>query len=151
MGDHERTVRCYHCKAEIAVPARARTASCPICYKGIVLDDLTVRDAGWNGKLSTCGRVLVQRKGRAIARSVEAGDGVDVEGTLEAKIASQGTVRIGKTGRLKGDCVAQSLVVEAGAVIEGGFFRIGPKAGGPTVPRNEPGGENATQPTRDAG
>lgn len=134
----EREVSCYHCKSRIAVPAAARTASCPVCYKGVVLDDLAVRDAGWNGKLSTCGVVKVERRGRAIARSVEAGGGLVIEGQLEAKVSSGGPVRIGPGGTLKGDCDATSLVVQPGAVIEGGFFRIGPSAAAPISPPPAP-------------
>jgi hypothetical protein len=121
----ERLVRCYHCKTRIAVPLTARTASCPVCYKGVVLDDLAVKDAGWNGRLSTCGQVKVERKGRAIARSVECGEGLTIDGTLEAKINSGGPVTLSPGGKLKGDCDATSLVVPNGAIIEGGFFRIG--------------------------
>lgn len=122
----ERFVLCYHCKAEIAVPAAARTASCPACYKGIVLDDLAVREgAGMAGRLSTCGKVKVHKKARAVTRQVEAGAGVEVDGVLEARISSGGTLVVGSKGRLKGDCTAPSLVVEEGGIIEGGFFRIG--------------------------
>lgn len=117
---------CYHCKVEIAVPAAARTASCPACYKGIVLDDLAVREgAGMAGRLSTCGKVLIHKRARAVTRNVEAGGGVEVDGVLEAKINTGGTLVVGAKGRIKGDCCAPSLVVEEGGVIESGFFRIG--------------------------
>jgi len=122
----ERIVLCYHCKAEIAVPAAARTASCPTCYKGIVLDDLAVREgAGMAGRLSTCGKVTIHKKARAVTRHVEAGAGVEVDGVLEAKVNCGGTLVVGAKGRIKGDCNAPSLVVEEGGIIEGGFFRIG--------------------------
>lgn len=123
----ERIVVCYHCRGEIAVPAAARTASCPSCYKGIVLDDLSVREGGggMSGRLYTCGKVTIHKKARAVTRQVEAGGGVEVDGVLEAKVNSGGTVVVGAKARVKGDCSAPSLVVEEGAVIEGGFFRIG--------------------------
>ena len=124
----ERIVRCYHCRADIKVAAAARTASCPQCFKGLVLDDLTVRDSSYNSKLMTCGKVTVEKKAKAVSRSVEACEGVEILGTLEAKIHSHGAVYVGPGGRMKGDCEAQSLVVEPGAVIEGGFFKIGVRA-----------------------
>ncbi len=109
------------------MPAAARTASCPVCYKGIVLDDLAVREgAGMSSRLATCGKVTIHKKARAVTRHVEAGAGVEVDGVLEAKVNSGGTVVVGAKARVKGDFSAPSLVVEEGAVIEGGFFRIGP-------------------------
>jgi cytoskeletal protein CcmA (bactofilin family) len=96
-----------------------------LCFKGLILDDLTVRDHGYSSRLSTCGKVTVERKAKAVTRSVEACDGVDVLGILEAKVHSHGAVYVAAGARMKGDCEAQSLVVERGAVIEGGFFRIG--------------------------
>jgi hypothetical protein len=120
-----RAVLCYHCNKTIDVPSAARTASCPKCNKGIVLDDLRVKDAGWAGKLTTCGKVTVDRKARAVTRSVEAGSGVDVNGVLEAKVQSGGTITLASTSRVKGDFSAPTMVIQPGAVIEGGFFRIG--------------------------
>ncbi|MCX5689695.1 MAG: polymer-forming cytoskeletal protein [Planctomycetota bacterium] len=126
---NERKVTCYQCGREIVVPAAARTASCPLCYKGIVLDDLAVKDAGsYTGRLVTCGTVTIHSRARTVTRSVEAGKGVHIEGVLEAKVCSGGTITISPGARVKGDCEARSLVVEAGAIIEGGFFRIGAAA-----------------------
>lgn len=123
---NERKVTCYQCGREIVVPAAARTASCPLCYKGIVLDDLAVKDSGsYTGRLVTCGTVTIHSRARTVTRAVEAGKGVHIEGVLEAKVCSGGTISIAPGARVKGDCEARSLVVEAGAIIEGGFFRIG--------------------------
>ena len=124
----ERIVRCYHCRREIIVPGAARTASCPVCFKGLVLDDLRVREGHASGRLSTCGRVVVERKGRAVTRAVEAAEGIEVHGTLEARVVSGGPVQINSGGQLKGECHATSLVVEEGAVMDRVFVRIGPDA-----------------------
>lgn len=124
----ERIVRCYHCRREIIVPGAARTASCPVCFKGLVLDDLRVREGHASGRLSTCGRVVVERKGRAVTRAVEAAQGIEVHGTLEARVISGGPVQINSGGQLKGECHATSLVVEPGAVMDRVFVRIGPDA-----------------------
>ena len=124
----ERIVRCYHCRREIIVPGAARTASCPVCFKGLVLDDLRVREGHASGRLSTCGRVVVERKGRAVTRAVEAAQGIEVHGTLEARVISGGPVQITSGGQLKGECHATSLVVEPGAVMDRVFVRIGPDA-----------------------
>jgi len=131
LANPERIVRCYHCRTAIVVPRAGRTASCPICYKGIVLDDLFVRDAGFSGKLLTCGKVLVERKGRSVGRPVEAGGGIEINGTLEGTLTSGGPVLVGSRGRLKGDVHATSLVIKAGAVVDGGHFHIAPIDAGP--------------------
>jgi hypothetical protein len=125
----ERDVICYHCGVPTSVAAAARTASCTHCYKGIVLDDLRVRDAGWSGRLSTCGKVTIDKRARAVTRQVVAGQGVEVTGTLEANIESHGPVVVGESAHLKGDCSAPTLVVREGAVIESGYYRIGRGAG----------------------
>ena len=124
----ERTVLCYHCKRNVRVPLMARSSSCPMCFKGLTLDDLQVRANGFSGRLNTCGKVTVEKKARAVTRSVEVSSGIDVLGSLEAKLTSFGPVYFGPGARMKGDCQAPSLVVELGAVIEGGFFRIGAAA-----------------------
>lgn len=124
----ERIVRCYHCRREIIVPGAARTASCPVCFKGLILDDLRVREGHATGRLSTCGRLVVERKGRAVTRAVEAAQGIEVHGTLEARVVSGGPVQVNSGGHLKGECHATSLVVEPGAVMDRVFVRIGPDA-----------------------
>jgi cytoskeletal protein CcmA (bactofilin family) len=122
-----RPVRCYHCKGEVYVPMAARSASCPLCHRGLILDDLRVRE-GFAGKLTTCGKILIEKKGRAVTRQIEACDGIDILGAVEGKIVSLGNVYLGKTARVKGDFDAPTIVVERGAVLEG-MLRIGqPKA-----------------------
>jgi hypothetical protein len=123
-----RSVQCYHCGVLIEVPMAARTASCTACYKGLVLDDLTVRDSsGSVGKLTTCGNVIIMPKVRSVSRQVTAGSDVVVHGQLEASVRSGGAVRLGSTARVRGDVTAKSLCVEPGAQIESGYFRIGPQ------------------------
>jgi cytoskeletal protein CcmA (bactofilin family) len=122
-----RPVRCYHCKGEVYVPMAARSASCPLCHRGLILDDLRVHE-GFAGKLTTCGKILIDKKGRAVTRQIEGCEGVDILGAVEARVISQGNVFLGKTARVKGDFEAPTIVVERGAVLEG-MFRIGaPKA-----------------------
>lgn len=124
-----RRVLCYHCGKVILVPTNARTASCSLCYKGVILDDLAVREThSYVGKLVTCGKVTIGEKARTITKTVEAGHAVEIAGFLDAKVSCGGTVHIGPNARVKGDCEARTLVIEEGALIDGGFFRIGPDA-----------------------
>jgi hypothetical protein len=110
------------------VPVAARSASCTSCFKGLILDDLWVRESGYSGRLITCGRITVDRKARAITRTVQASGAVEILGALEANVTSHGMIYVGSSGRVKGDCEARELVVEAGAIIDGGYFKIGPAA-----------------------
>lgn len=121
-------VTCYHCRGQVTISAYAISATCSHCYKGLVLDDLVVRDVHWAGKLRTCGKVVVERKGRVIGRLVQAAQGVEVEGTIEATVVSGGTVVVKTAARLTGDCRAPRIVIEPGATIAGGHFHIGPDA-----------------------
>lgn len=123
-----RRVTCYHCRKPVTISAFAISATCPACYKGLVLDDLVVRDVHWAGKLRTCGKVLVERKGRVVGRLVQAAQGVEVQGIVEATVVSGGTVIIKTAARLSGDCRAPRLIIEPGATIAGGHFHIGPDA-----------------------
>jgi len=123
-----RTVTCYHCRRPVTISAFAISATCPGCYKGLVLDDLVVREVHWAGKLRTCGRVIVERKGRVIGRLVQAALGVEVEGIVEATVVSGGPVVVKTSAKLSGDCRAPRLIVEPGATISGGHFHIGPDA-----------------------
>ena len=68
---NERTIVCYHCRGHVNVPWAARSASCPLCFKGLILDDLLVRESGYS-RLFTCGKITVEKKAKAITRSIEA-------------------------------------------------------------------------------
>jgi cytoskeletal protein CcmA (bactofilin family) len=127
-------VRCYHCTEPIEVSESALSLSCPCCCKRIVIQDLVVSGNYAGTKVQTCGRVVVERKGDLSAASVQASDGVFVEGTLKANVRSLGPVVIGAKARWRGDCQAPRIEIEPGAAIEGGDFRIAPVA----APRSEP-------------
>lgn len=119
-----RPVQCYHCRHRFEVAAQARTASCPKCSKGLQLDDVIISDYHAVRKIQTCGRVVVNKKGRIVAQLVEASEGVEIQGAIEAKVITSGSVFVGPKGQLKGDCAAKSLAVELGALIGPGMFRI---------------------------
>lgn len=100
------------------------SVSCPKCSKPLVLEDVVIKVAYSVRKIQTCGRVVVQKKGRVIAQMIEAHGGVEVEGILEANVVSGGMVRIGPKAQWKGDCTALALEVELGGRIEKGFFTV---------------------------
>lgn len=119
-----RTVRCYHCDHECQVPAQGMTVTCSHCYKQISLEDISVRAMHWGGSLRTTGVIVIHRKARAVSQEVVASLGVRVLGTLEANIRSGGPVFIGAAATFKGAINAPRLIVEPGAQLLGGPFRV---------------------------
>jgi phage FluMu protein Com len=119
-----RTVRCYHCGHALEVGARAMTSSCPACSKALRVDDVVVKTMEAVRKIQTCGKVIVHKSGRVFAQSVEAQEGVQCDGVMEANVLSRGPVRIGPKATWKGDCRAASLHIELGAAIVSGYFVV---------------------------
>src|SRR4051812_5285832 len=91
----KRRVQCYHCKHRFEVGAQTKTSSCPKCSKQLLVEDVIVKTIHSVSKIQTCGRLVVEKKGRVIAKFVEAHGGVFVEGTMEANVVSGGLVTIG--------------------------------------------------------
>lgn len=119
-----RLVQCYHCRRRFLAGVQSMTIPCPACHKVVTVDDQIVRTLKAVNNLRTCGRVVIQKRGRVIAQLVEAHQGVEVQGVMEANVLSGGPVRIGPQAFWKGDCRAPSLEIEPGGTISGGFFVI---------------------------
>jgi len=119
-----RTVQCYHCGRQLEVGARAMTTSCPGCSQRLRIEDVIVKTLEQVRKIQTCGRVVVHAGARVFAQSVEAQEGVEVDGVMEASVISRGPVRIGSKATWKGDCRAPSVRIEAGSTILAGFFSV---------------------------
>lgn len=119
-----RTVRCYHCGRPFEVGGRAMTTSCPGCFQRVIVDDIIVKSLESVRRLQTCGRLVVQKNGRVFAQSVDALEGVQVDGILEANVVCGGLVQIGPKATWKGDCRAPRLSVAVGGTILGGYFEI---------------------------
>ncbi len=120
----QRAIQCYHCRRQFEISARAMTVSCPGCARQLRVEDIVITNTQSYSRLQTCGRILVKPKGRIIADLVEAHDGIDVRGVMEAKAVRSGPVVIGAKAKWKGDCRASSLTIELGAVVSGGYFVI---------------------------
>jgi cytoskeletal protein CcmA (bactofilin family) len=88
------------------------------------VEDVIVKSLEAVRKIQTCGKVVVQKKGRIIAQMVEAHGGVFVEGVMDANVISGGLVTIGAKAQWKGDCRAPAIVIEGGSVITSGYFVI---------------------------
>lgn len=125
-GGTLRAVQCYHCGAHFEISARAMTVSCPKCYKKLLVEDVVVKTAQGVTKLQTCGKIIIERKGRVKATLVEAHQGIEVHGIIEGKVLSGGPVVIGDKCKWKGDCRAPSVQIAPGAQISNGYFEIAP-------------------------
>jgi len=126
---NQRPIRCYHCGERFDVAARAMTVSCPKCNKGVLIDDIIVKDAQGVSKMQTCGKIIVRKGARVIAQLVEANEGIEVQGLMDSKVVCRGPVLIGPKAQWKGDLQAPTLEVKLGAKIEKGYFEIGQPPG----------------------
>jgi hypothetical protein len=120
----QRRVQCYHCQHRFDISAHAKSTSCPKCSKQLLVEDVIVKGLEAVRKIQTCGKVVVQKKGRVIAQLVQANGGVEVEGVLEASVVCGGLVKIGPKAQWKGDCRAARIAIEGGCVINGGYFVV---------------------------
>jgi cytoskeletal protein CcmA (bactofilin family) len=117
--------RCLHCGTPIIASPRAMTAPCPGCGRSATLNDLVITGHRNLGTVRTCGRLIVEPRGRLTATLVEAGEGVYVTGTIQSNVITAGQVVIAAGARWNGDCHAASIEVMPGALVEGGRFEIG--------------------------
>ena len=116
-----RLVQCYLCRHRFEVGRRAQSTACPQCSRAVIVGDVNVKQLKPVTAVKTCGRVVVHRKGRVIAKTVEAHLGIEVRGVLDAKVVSGGPVVIGAKARWKGDCSAPSVIIKPGAQVAGYF------------------------------
>jgi hypothetical protein len=121
---NQRRVQCYHCRNRFDISAQAQSTSCPKCSRQLIIEDVIVKTLHSVRKIQTCGKVVVEKKGRIIAQSVEAHGGVFVEGVLDANVISGGLVKIGSKALWKGDCRAPAVSIEDGCVISSGYFVV---------------------------
>lgn len=124
----QRTLTCYHCAHVFGVSAKAVSCNCPKCSKLLQIQDVVIKGTHSVRKLQTCGKILVEVKGKLIAPLIQSSLGVEVLGSLEGNVVTPGPVRLGKKASWKGDCTAPTLSVELGAVVTRGYFHIGPDA-----------------------
>lgn len=123
-----KTVQCYHCRHRFEVSGRAQSTSCPGCNKPLIVGDVEVKAGKIHGpskEVRTCGKVVIHKRARMMAESVEAHAGVRCEGTLEARrVVSGKPVRLGPKARYKGDLDAPALAIEKGARVQPSMLRV---------------------------
>ncbi len=147
-----RTVQCYLCRHRFEVSRRAKSTSCPGCHKAVIVEDFILKKNKSSllmvTPVQTCGRIVIPRRTRVVAKLVEAHGGIEVLGHMDAQqvISGQLTV-IGDKAHWKGNLKSPTVVIHERAVIEGGYFEVPddslelstlPKAGEQPEPTLEP-------------
>ena len=115
-------VVCTHCDRPTEVARRAMSVFCPNCKKRLILEDFKIRSYYAVRDFSTCGDIVVERKGHVVAPIKVTN--LTVKGKVQGCVTARGEVRISKSGWVKGDIEACVLHVESGAKLEA-FLRIG--------------------------
>lgn len=121
-----RTIYCYYCGRRITTSWRTMSIPCPSCNKSLLVEDIVVKKYTGVTNLETCGKLIVRRRGHAVAKHrVVALAGIEVEGKLHCEHAlSAGQVILMRKAEWTGDLHATSLVVEEGAKITKGWFKV---------------------------
>ena len=119
-------VYCYHCGRRLEIGRRTMSTLCSGCHKTVLVEDIVVKGYKGVNSLETCGKLIVRPRGHAAAQlRIIALAGIEVEGRLQCKSAlTLGCVRIGGKAEWRGDLSAGSLLVEPGAVIKEGYFKV---------------------------
>ena len=149
-----RTVQCYLCRHRFEVSSRAQSTSCPGCHKPVIVEDFILKKNKPSlmmvTSVQTCGRIVVPRRTRVVAKFVEAHGGIEVLGHMDAKqvVSGQLTV-IGDKGHWKGNLKSPAVVIHERAVIEGGYFEVPADSLGLST-LHEPSDEPKPKPTRRA-
>lgn len=121
-----RLVQCYHCRHRFEVSSRAQSTSCPGCNKPLMVgDELITKLRGPLKELKTCGRIVVSKRGRLIAETIEAHGGIDCQGIIDAKhVLSGTTVTLGPKSNYHGDLTAPGVVMHKGAKVKPSRFAV---------------------------
>lgn len=121
-----RTVQCYHCRHRFEVGGRAQSTSCPGCNKPLIVEDKVIDKMMYGlNDLRTCGTITIKKKGRLMAKFVEAHGGIICEGTLDAdRVLSGQTLQLGKASTYRGDLQAPAVKMALGAKVKPCLFNV---------------------------
>ncbi len=121
------TIVCYHCGREQEVGRRAQTVTCKHCNKPLQVSDVQVKRYDARREIRTVGMLVVEKKGRVVAKTVECGGLVargEVRSNTGGKTTVRGTILAGPKSTLAGNVDARSMTVSEGASLDG-YFCIG--------------------------
>ena len=121
--EDQQTIVCLYCAHAQDVARRAMSVTCRQCRKPLKLDDLSINKYEARRAIETCGIVVIERKGQVVSDRLLCG-GLVARGRIKGNIVSRGPILVGPDAEIRGDVVAPTLAVGAGAVLEGNY-RIG--------------------------
>lgn len=125
-GGAHRIVRCCACARPFPVPAAAVVLTCPKCNHRARVDDVVIHGQEEHIKLETCGRIFIRTRGSLTVRSLIAGMGVEVLGSVQAGTLRCGKLHLGPRASVRGDCTAGAVHLDETATLGGGMLRIDP-------------------------
>jgi hypothetical protein len=121
--EDRQTIVCLYCGKPQEVALRAITVTCRFCVKPLKLQDETIKNYEARRVIATCGIVVIEKKGQVVADRVLCG-GLVARGRIKGNIHSRGPVLVGPEAEIRGDVVAPTLAVGAGAVLHG-YYKVG--------------------------
>lgn len=121
-----RFVRCCYCHHPFCVSLAAMVLTCPACNQRARVDDIIIADTETQGKIETCGKVFIRKRGKLSVRQIRAGLGIEVLGTLAADDVRCGRLYLGPGASWQGDCTTGSLNMDDSATVQSGKFTIDP-------------------------
>ena len=122
----QREIHCVACGFDFQVSARALTMRCPRCTVPWTVGDMIVSRGCSTSSVQTVGTIHVEHAAYFKGRTLYASHELYVDGKVDATSGGGGdVVHLSHRSRWKGDVRARRLVVEPGAIIEGGYFQVG--------------------------
>jgi hypothetical protein len=119
-GDDRLNIACLYCRQVQPISRKAMSVTCKFCNKSLKLEDLPIKDYQARRSVETLGVVTVEKKGNVVTDRVLCG-GLVVRGKVKGHITSRGPVLVGPEAEIKGDVIAPTLAVGAGAILEGNY------------------------------
>ncbi len=119
------TIVCLYCNKPQEVGRKAMTITCRFCHKALRLEDTRIKTYEARRSIETVGVITVEKKGSVVTDTILCG-GLIVRGKVKGKIISRGTIFMSPEGEIVGDVTAPSMVVPAGAILNG-HYEIGVK------------------------
>lgn len=96
------------------------STACPKCNRAIKIEDVKVKSYLPVNDLQTCGKIIIAKNGRVVAKRIQAGDGIVCDGVLEGAVETEGDVKLGVKATWKGrQLLARSLHIADGAKLMG--------------------------------
>jgi hypothetical protein len=119
--DRSTTITCLYCGKPQEVGRKAMSVTCKFCHKPLKIQDLQYKQYEARRSIDTCGVVTVEKKGNVVVTERILCGGAVIRGKVKGNIESSGPVLVGPEAEIKGNVIAPTLAVGAGAILEGRY------------------------------